>query len=77
MQSNNHVEKIEEYIYKCILKDELNDDDLVQIIERINTYLNLKTIQQYANDNNLSYNGAKKHRERVELFGCKFIKDNE
>lgn len=76
MQSLKHIDKIEEYIYKSILKKELKEIDLVQLIERINTYLNLKTISQYAKDNNISYNGAKKHREIIKLFSCKFIADN-
>ena len=77
MKSTVHIDKIEEYVYKCLQKDELSDEDLVQIIERINYYLNLKTIQKYANDNSLSYNGAKKHRKIIKLFGCKFIADND
>lgn len=72
-----HIIKIEEYVYKCLQKDELTNSDLVQIIERVNSYLNLKTIQKYANDNFLSYNGVKKHREIINLFGCKFVADND
>lgn len=77
MENQNHVNKIEEYIYKCLKKNELSNDDLVQIIERLNDYLNLKTINNYAKDNNISYNGAKNNREIIRLFGCKFIADND
>ena len=77
MKSTVHIDKIEEYVYKCLQKDELNNNDLVQIIERINYYLNLKTIQKYANDNSLSYNGVKKHRKIIKLFGCKLVADND
>lgn len=77
MKSTVHIDKIEEYVYKCLQKDELSDEDLVQIIERINYYLNLKTIQKYANDNSLSYNGVKKHRKIIKLFGCKLVADND
>ena len=38
MKSTVHIDKIEEYVYKCLQKDELNNNDLVQIIERINNY---------------------------------------
>ena len=55
----------------------LNNNDLVQIIEHIGGYLNLKTRAGYAKENNLSYNGAKKFRNNIELFGVKFIIDNE
>jgi hypothetical protein len=77
MKSQHHINKIDEYVYKCLQKNELSNDDLVQIIERINGYLNLKTIQKYANDNKISYNGTKKHRKIIHLFGCKFIADND
>ncbi|NRA78779.1 MAG: hypothetical protein HRU18_11265 [Pseudoalteromonas sp.] len=69
-----HLDKIEEYVYKCISKDEL---DLVQLFERLETYCNLKTIPNYAKDNNISYNGAKKCRDVVNLFGVKFILDKD
>ena len=77
MQSLKHIDKIEEYIYKSILSNELKEMDLVQLIERINTYTNLKTVSNYANDNNISYNGAKNNRKVIELFGVKFICDND
>jgi hypothetical protein len=77
MKSEAHVNKVEEYIYKCLQKDELANENLVQIIERINDYLDLKTIQKYATDNKISYNGAKNNREIITLFGVKFIADNE
>ena len=54
-----HINKIDEYIYKTLQNDEM---DLVQLIERINSYANLETITSYAKRNNLSYNGVKKCR---------------
>ena len=54
----------------------LSNDDLVQIIEQCGSYLNLMTIADYAEANKISYNGAKNHRDKVELFGVKFIIDN-
>lgn len=76
MKNTNHVDKIEEYIYKCLQKDELSTDNLVQIIERVNSYLNLKTINNYAKDNKISYNGEKNNRSVLKLFGCRFIAQN-
>lgn len=69
-----HLDKIEEYVYKTICKNEL---DIVQLFERLAPYANLKTIQQYATDNNISYNGAKNNRTITVLFGTKYIADNE
>jgi len=54
----------------------LSNDDLVQIIEQCGSYLNLMTIADYAKQNKMSYNGAKNHRDKVELFNVKFIIDN-
>lgn len=55
----------------------LSNDDLVQIIEQCGSYLNLMTIPDYAKKNNISYNGAKNFRTSTNLFGVKFIIDNE
>ena len=33
-----HIDKIEEYVYKTLQKDEM---DLVQLFERLNSYTNL------------------------------------
>jgi len=55
----------------------INNDNLVQIIAHIGGLLNLQTISAYAKENNLSYNGAKNFRNVVELFGGKFVVDND
>ena len=72
--NTKHLDKIEEYVYKTLCKDEL---DIVQLFERLNVFANLKTISQYAKDNNKSYNGIKNHRKIITLFGVKFVLDNE
>ena len=72
--NKRHLDKLEECVYEAICKDEL---DVVQIFERLNVYANLKSISQYAKDNKLSYNGVKKHRKIIKLFGCKFVADND
>lgn len=56
---------------------ELSNYCMVQIIELLGGYLNLKTISDYAKSNSLSYNGAKKCRQKIDLFGVKFIVDND
>ena len=50
---------------------------LVQLCELCGQYLNLKTVAQYAKANGKSYNGAKYFRKNIELFGKKFIIDND
>jgi hypothetical protein len=72
--NKRHLDKLEKYVYEKICEDEL---DVVQLFERLNVYANLKSISQYAKDNKLSYNGVKKHRKIIKLFGCKFVADND
>ncbi|MEI6059404.1 MAG: hypothetical protein WCR72_01795 [Bacteroidota bacterium] len=50
--------------------------EMVQLIELIGGYLNLKTIPDYAKQNNMTYNGVKKCRETITLFGVKLVIDN-
>jgi hypothetical protein len=40
-------------------------------------YLNLQTISDYAKENNISYEGAKRFRRVEEIFGVKFVIDND
>lgn len=72
--TESHLNKIEEYVCKTMQRDEL---DIVQVFERLAPYANFKTITQYAKDNHITYNGAKKNRKITTLFGVKFIADNE
>lgn len=62
---------------ELIKKGEIDNNGIVQIIELCGGYLNLKSRSVYAKENNISYNGAKRFRDNVELFGMKFIIDNE
>ena len=64
-------------IYKGMENKLLSNNDLVQIIESAGSYLNLMTIADYAKTNNISYNGAKKHRHVQQMFKVKFIIDNQ
>jgi S-adenosylmethionine synthetase len=78
MQNNNELtKKICNRISDYILDGSLTNEQVVQIIEHTGQYLNLKTIADYAQKNNLSYNGVKKHRQIITLFGCKLVVDNE
>lgn len=54
-----------------------SNEGLVQLIELAATFLHIKPIQQYANENNISYNGAKKREEVINILGHKYIIDNE
>lgn len=62
---------------QSIQNEEWTNDGIVQLIELAGSFLNLKTITDYAKENNLSYNGVKNHRETKQIFGVKFVIDNE
>lgn len=76
MKTSANIKEIENLIEEKLFKNEISSEDLVQLFERLNTYTNLKTITSYAKSNNLSYNGAKKCRKIIKLFGVKFIMGN-
>jgi len=50
---------------------------LVQLIELAGMYLNIKTIPDYAKDQRITYNGAKKRISPITIFNVKFIIDNQ
>ena len=50
---------------------------LVQLIELCGDFLNIKTIPNYAKENQISYNGAKKFRNKVKIFNVNFIIENK
>lgn len=55
----------------------LTNEEIIEIIEFLGNFLNLKTISDYAKENNLSYNGVKKFRKTIKLFGIKLVVDND
>lgn len=74
----NISELIRERLFECIHNGELSNDDLVKIIEHVSDILNLQTLSNYAKNQNISYNGAKKRRlEKVNIAGELMIVDNE
>lgn len=77
MKNNELTVKICNRLSDYILEGQLSNTDVVRIIEHAGQYLNLKTITAYADANGKSYNGVKKHRNTINLFGCKLVVDNE
>jgi hypothetical protein len=73
---------IKEHLGKRLHNSELTNDEMVEIIDTVGVYLNLRTVANYATLENISYNGvlarikSGKIKE-YELFGVKFIIDNE
>jgi len=70
-------EKLKTFIFQKFQDGELDNSTLIQLIELAGQFLNMKTIPDYAKDNNMSYNGAKKNRNVITIFNTKFIIDNK
>jgi hypothetical protein len=77
METAENTKKLLSFVEKKFIKDELDNDSLVQLIELCGKYLNLQTIPDYAKEYNMSYNGVKKHRKIVVIFNTKYVIDND
>ena len=66
-----------DFVTEKTMQGDLSNNDLIQLIEVAGAFLNLQTIPDYAKAKNLSYNGAKNHRNVVEIFNVKFVIDND
>ena len=72
-------EKIEINIIKGAQYNLLDNQDMVELIQLLGDFLNLKTIPDFAAANMISYQGASKPtktRKKVNLFNVKFVIDN-
>lgn len=65
------------FLAEKTMAGDFSNNDLVQFIEHTGLFLNLKTIPDYAKENNMSYNGVKKFRTIVTIFNTKFVIDND
>jgi len=54
-----------------------SNDGLVQCVELCLEYLNPVTLQKYANNEGITYNGAKKRNKSTNILGQKYVLDNE
>jgi len=69
--------KLCDFVTQKTMLGELSNNDLVQLIEVAGAFLNIKTIPDYAKENNLTYNGVKNNRKIIEIFNTKFVIDND
>lgn len=77
MQNIELKDKIIRNIIKGMDNNMLSNNDLIDIIEATGSFLNLRTISDYATQNNLSYNGAKNHRNVRKIFNVRFVVEND
>lgn len=72
------INELKDNIFQNYENGLIQDEYLVQIFEQIATYLNLKTITNYAKANGITYNGALKRKtHKVQIDKITFIIDNE
>lgn len=57
------------------LEQSMDKNQKIELLKKLGRELNLTKVKDYAKSNNLSYNGAKKCRNPITLFGIKFISD--
>lgn len=72
-----NTDKLLKFVSDKFQLGELDNNSLVEFIQLSGSFLNLKTIPDYAKENNMSYEGVKKGRNIKEIFGVKFVIDNE
>jgi len=70
---SNSIDKLAESIHN----GKWSNDGLVELFKLIGDYCNLKTISDYAKENNMSYQGVKDHRRIETIFNTKFVIDND
>ncbi len=75
-------DKIKLHLGQLVQKDELSNPEIIEILDSLAAFLNLKTISDYAKAENITYNGVLKRIEQKKvseyiLFGTKFIIDND
>ena len=54
-----------------------SNDGLVQLIELSIEYLNPIPLQEYADNNGISYNAAKKRNVAIKILNQKYVIDND
>ena len=72
-----NTEKLLKFVHDKVQQNELDNKSLVQLIELSGAMLNLETIPNYATRTGMSYNGVKKSKEVIEMFGVRFVIDND
>lgn len=69
--------KLIDFVSRKFEAGELDNNSLVELFKHTGIYLNLQTIPDYAKTHNMSYEGVKKGRRIEEIYGVKFVIDNE
>ena len=77
LKIKENTDKLCDFVQDKFIAGELDNNSLLQLFEVMGQYLNLQTIPDYAKRTGLTYNGVKSTRTIKEIFGVKFVIDNE
>ena len=69
--------KIKASIDDAMMNDELSIDNLVELIKHLGAYGNVMSVKDYSNQNNITVQGVYNHRNVVDLWGFKFVVEND
>ena len=69
--------KIKASIDDAMMNDELSTDDLVELIKYLGAYGNVMSVKDYSNQNGITVQGVYNHRNVVDLWGFKFVVEND
>jgi hypothetical protein len=72
-----NTDKLIAFICKKYESGELDNESLVELFKVIGIYLNLQTIPDYAKTHGMTYEGVKRGRRIEEIYGIKFVIDND
>lgn len=79
MQLTDYEASSLQRLSESIYNGRWSNDGLVQLIELAGSALNLTTIADYAKQNDMEYQGARKntkYRENKTIFNTKYVIDN-
>ena len=74
---SDYEQKSLEKLGQSIQDGKWSNEGLVQICELVGIYTDLQTISSYAKRNKMSYNGVKKTRNTIRLFGVRLVMRND
>ena len=69
--------KIKASMDDAMMNDELSNDDLVELIKHLGAYGNVMSVKDYSNQNGITVQGVYNHRNVVNLWGFKFVVEND
>lgn len=72
-----NTDKLINFVATKFENNELDNESLLELFKVMGKYLNLQTIQSYADENKMSYQGVKVGRKIETIFGVKFVIEND